>query len=164
MVLKIEPIVAALGKILKGKKKEKCLVVLMKPSGKEFSNALAKGWVKKYDHLIFLSGRYEGFDERLSGVLKDMKVRSQELSIGPYVLTGGELPTLVAIDVTARQIPGILGKVESLEENRYGIGVKTYTRPEVFKYKGKEYKVPKELVSGNHAQIEKWRLNKKKKG
>ncbi|MEX2054241.1 MAG: tRNA (guanosine(37)-N1)-methyltransferase TrmD [Candidatus Colwellbacteria bacterium] len=163
MVLKIEPLVLALVKIFKGKKKERCLVVLLKPSGLELSNQLGNTWVKKYDHIIFLAGRYEGFDDRLGSVLKDIGVKSQELSIGPYVLTGGELPALVAMDVISRQIPGVLGKLESLEEKRHGTGVPTYTRPEVFKYKGKEYKVPKVLISGHHAEVKRWRADKGKR-
>jgi len=161
MVLKIEPIVAALNKILRGKDKKKCLVILTKPGGAQFTNKIAQGWSKKYKHIIILAGRYEGFDERIGAVLKDLKVDSKELSIGSYVLTGGELPALVIVDVITRQIPGVLGKDESVEEKRYGIGVKAYTRPEVFKHKGKEYKVPKALLSGNHAEIEKWRLEHK---
>jgi len=163
MVLKIEPLVLALSKILKGKDKKKTLVVLTAPAGKELTNKLGKDWSKKYKNIVFVAGRYEGVDDRLKAVLKNMGFVSQELSIGPYVLTGGELPTLVAIDVISRQIPGILGKKESLEESRYGVGVGTCTRPEVFKYAGKEYKVPKVLISGHHAEIEKWRLKHKKK-
>lgn len=83
--------------------------------------------------------------------------KPEEISIGPYVLTGGELAAAVLVDAVSRQLPGVLGKVESLEEKRFGVGVPVYTRPEIFIYKGKKYRVPKTLVSGNHAEIEKWR-------
>ena len=86
----------------------------------------------------------------------------QDLSIGPYVLTGGELPAMVVIDAVARHIPGVLGKAESLEEKRYGVGVPVYTRPETFKWRGKIYKVPKVLLSGNHRQIDVFRRKSSK--
>ena len=79
-----------------------------------------------------------------------------EISAGPFVFTGGELPAMVIMDVMSRQISGVLGNIESLEERRVSTS-EVYTRPEIFKYKGKEYKVPKILLSGNHAKIEKWK-------
>ena len=82
---------------------------------------------------------------------------AEKISIGPYVLTGGELPAMVLIDSVSRQIPGVLGKKESLEEKRHGVGAPVYTRPEVFVYKGKKYRVPKILLSGDHKKIEMWR-------
>jgi len=83
----------------------------------------------------------------------------EEISVGPFVLTGGELPAMVIIDAIARQIPGVLGDENSLEENRIA-SPDVYTRPEVFKYKGKNYRVPKILLSGHHQKIEKWRISK----
>ena len=88
--------------------------------------------------------------------------KPEEISIGPYVLTGGELAAAVLVDAISRQLPGVLGKAESLEEKRLGVGVPVYTRPEIFVYKGKKYRVPKVLVSGNHAEIEKWRRDHRK--
>jgi tRNA (guanine37-N1)-methyltransferase len=163
MVLKVEPLVAALSTITKGKDKKEVLIVLTAPAGRELSNKLASVWSKKYEHIVFVAGRYEGLDKRIKRVLKDMQLKVQELSIGPYVLTGGELPALVAIDAIARQLPGVLGKEESLEEKRYGVGTPAYTRPEVFKYKGKEYKVPRVLLSGDHSKVGKWRTRASKR-
>ena len=98
-----------------------------------------------------ISGRYEGVDARVQKILK-----SEEISIGDYVLTGGELPAMVLIDSISRQIPNVLGKYESLEEERVSSS-EVYTRPEVLKYKKKNYKVPKVLLSGNHAKIDEWK-------
>jgi tRNA (guanine37-N1)-methyltransferase len=82
--------------------------------------------------------------------------KAEEISVGDYVLTGGELPAMVLIDSISRQIPGVLGKYESLEEERVSTS-EVYTRPEVLKYKNKNYKVPKVLLSGNHKKIEEWK-------
>ena len=82
--------------------------------------------------------------------------KTEKISVGPYVLTGGELPALIMIDSISRQIPGVLGNELSPEENRISSN-EVYTRPEVFKYKGKNYKVPAVLLSGNHAEIERWK-------
>jgi len=161
MVIGVESLSKALDHILKGKSKSKTLVVLTAPAGKEFSNKLASAWAKKYEHLVLVAGRYEGFDERIKTVVKKgLGFSVQEISIGPYVLTGGEIPALIIVDATARQIPGVLGKDTSLEETRYGIGMPVYTRPELFKFKSKGYKVPAVLLSGDHAKIDKWRRNR----
>ena len=112
---------------------------------------------EKNKQLILICGRYEGVDERIKKVLHASGFKFQEISIGPYVLTGGELPAMLLIDAVARQIPGVLGKNESIEEKRLGVGIPAYTRPEVFTYKKKRYAVPKVLLSGNHKEIEKWR-------
>ena len=88
-----------------------------------------------------------------------------DISVGPYVLTGGELPALIMIDSITRRIPGVLGDIQSLEEERVA-SPDVYTRPEVMEYKKKKYKVPKVLLSGNHAEMEKWKRatqDKKKK-
>ncbi len=160
MVLKIEPFIRTVGSILKLKTKNQKLktkIVLFTPSGKQFNNKTAAKLAKNYDNLILIAGRYEGIDERLQAVLKDLKLKNLKLSIGNYVLTGGELPAMVLIDTVSRQIKGVLGKEESLEEKRFGVGVPVYTRPETFIYKSKKYKVPKVLLSGNHKKIEAWR-------
>jgi len=161
MVLGVEPLSRALEYILKGKNKSKTLVVLTAPAGREFSNKLASVWAKKYEHIVVIAGRYEGFDERIKSVIKNgMGFSVQEISVGPYVLTGGEIPALIIVDATSRQIPGVLGKSESIEESRYGVGMPTYTRPEIFQFKDKKYKVPGVLLSGNHAKVDKWRKTK----
>lgn len=165
MVLKIEPIVKAIGSILRIKNselriKKKTKIIIFTPSGKQFDNKMAARLAKKCDNLILICGRYEGIDERVKKVIGNWKLEIENLSIGPYVLTGGELASMVLIDAVSRQIPGVLGKKESLEEKRFGIGVPAYTRPEVFVYKGKKYVAPKVLLSGNHKKIEDWRKNK----
>lgn len=161
MVIGVDPLSRALNQILKEKPKNKTLVILTAPAGEEFSNKMASVWSKKYEHLVILAGRYEGFDERIKSVIRTgLGFSVREVSIGPYVLTGGEIPALVMIDATARQIPGILGKNESLEEGRYGVGMPAYTRPEIFKFKGRRYVVPKVLLSGDHKKVDKWRKDR----
>jgi tRNA (guanine37-N1)-methyltransferase len=155
MVMKAEPILKAFSKIKKSKGNQ--LVLLMAAGGKKFTSATARQYAKKYSGIVLIAGHYEGIDERVKKILK-----AEELSIGDYVLTGGELPAMVVIDAISRHIPGVLGHLESLEETRLGVGVPTYTRPEVFGYKGKKYTVPKELLSGNHAKIAVWRRKHKK--
>ncbi len=153
MVLQIEPLARALESIAKQNKSKKTKVVLFSAAGKQFDAKLASGWAKKYDHIVMVAGHYEGVDERIKKIF-----RMEEVSIGPYVLTGGELPAMIVVDSVARHIKGVLGKEESLEEKRYGAGVPAYSRPEVFVYKKKKYKVPPVLLSGNHAKINEWRL------
>lgn len=164
MVMQIEPILKAVQAAKKVTGRQKVKVILFSAGGKQSTNKSAKRLATS-DQLILICGRYEGVDERIKKILKDQKMEIEELSIGPYVLTGGELPAMVLIDAVSRQITGVLGKEESLEEKRLGVGVPTYTRPEVFTYRGKKYRVPKALISGDHAEIQKWReKNKKGKG
>ena len=155
MVMAAEPVLKAWEKAV-GRKKdvEKIKTLIMSPRGKEFTNKLAKDYVKKYDHLVLISGRYEGIDARVKKILK-----AEEVSVGDYVLTGGELPALTIIDSVSRQVPGVLGEFESLEDQRVTSG-ETYTRPEVFEYKKKKYKVPLVLIEGNHKKIEQYRSMK----
>jgi tRNA (guanine37-N1)-methyltransferase len=101
-------------------------------------------------------GHYEGVDARVQKILKAKKI-----SVGPYTLTGGELPAMIVIDAVSRQIPGVLGKFESVEEERVASS-EVYTRPEIFIWKGKKYRVPKVLLSGNHAKINAWKTGKRK--
>lgn len=162
MVMQAEPILRAweraVGKLKskneKGKGKVKTLI--MSPRGKKFDTKMAQEFAKKYEHIVLISGRYEGIDARVKNILK-----AEEVSVGDYVLTGGELPALSIIDSVSRQIPGVLGTFESLEDERVSTGV-TYTRPEVLVYKKKKYKVPPVLVGGNHAEIEKWKQEQNK--
>jgi tRNA (guanine37-N1)-methyltransferase len=124
---------------------------------------MAINFSKRYEDIVLVAGRYEGVDARLKKVVRDMGFSFEEVSIGPYVLTGGELPAMALIDSVSRQIKGVLGRQESLEELR-GLGTPAFTRPEIFKFtlpgrgkKLKEYRVPKVLLSGNHKKIEEWR-------
>lgn len=152
MVLKIEPLAGGLDSILKKDKKQKTKIFLFSAAGKQFDAKMAAELAKKYDRIVMIAGRYEGVDERIKKLFK-----MEEISIGPYVLTGGELPALIMIDAVSRHISGFLGKAESLEENRHGIGVPMYTRPEIFTWKGKKYTIPKVLTTGNHKKINAWR-------
>lgn len=138
-------------------KEPKIKIIWFSPGGKQFDTEYAKKTAKKYTDIIMISGRYEGIDARVKKVFK-----TEDISVGPFVLTGGELPAMIMIDCISRQIEGVLGNFNSLEESRTASS-DVYTRPEVLEYKSKKYKVPKILLSGNHAEIEKWRLGKKSK-
>ena len=137
----------------------KVKVIITSAGGKPLTNAYAKALTKHKDVLI-LCGRYEGIDARVKKIITALGASVEEVSIGPYILTGGELPALTIIDTTARQIPGVLGKFESLEEGRVA-SHDTYTRPEVIEHKGKKYRVPKVLLSGNHAKMDEWKEKKR---
>jgi len=113
-------------------------------SGKQFTNADARNVAKKTKNIVCICGRYEGVDARVQKILKAKKV-----SVGPYILTEGELPAMLIIDAIARQIPGVLGKFESIEEERIA-NPEVYTRPEVLIWKDKKYKVPKVLDSNTN--------------
>ena len=156
MVMRAEPVVHAVAKALNGVKgkSKKVLIINFIPSAEKFTTAFAKKISKNYADIVLICGRYEGVDARIDKIFKTKKI-----SIGDYVLTGGELPAMVLIDSVSRQIPGVLGKYESLEEERISSS-EVYTRPEVLKYKGKNYKVPKVLLSGNHKKIEEWKKRK----
>ena len=165
MVMQAEPILecinCVLKKINKRKGKKMIDVVIFSPSGKKFTNKRAKILCKKHSDIILICGRYEGVDARVGKVLRAQKIKVEEISIGDYILTGGELPAMVLIDAVSRQIPGVLGKIDSLEENRISSS-EMYTRPEVFEYKGKKFKAPRVLLSGNHKKIENWKIKIKK--
>lgn len=133
------------------------LVVIFNAGGEMFTNTIAKNTAKKYSDIIFICGRYEGIDDRVKKILK-----AKEWSIGEYVLTGGELPAMVCIDAISRQIKGVLNDELSLEENRIA-SHEIYARPEVYEYKGKKYRVPEVLLSGNHKLIEEYRAKKENK-
>jgi tRNA (guanine37-N1)-methyltransferase len=148
MVLKVEPLHKAIKAIKK--KRGKVKVVIMSAKGKPFTQSLARQW-SKLDQIVFIAGRYEGVDER---IMKDV---DEEISIGEYVLTGGELPAMIIIDAVSRLLPGVLGKDESSKDESHSqVGIleyPQYTRPEVFKKK----RAPKELLSGDHKAIAAWR-------
>jgi tRNA (guanine37-N1)-methyltransferase len=152
MVMMAEPVLRAWEKAV-GKKKtpKKIKTLIMSPRGTVFTTALAKKWATQYEHIVLISGRYEGIDSRVKEILK-----AEEVSVGDYVLTGGELPALSIIDCVSRQIPGVLGTFESLEEERVSSG-EMYTRPAEFIYKKRKYEVPEVLQNGNHKDIEEWK-------
>ena len=154
MVMRAEPILKAVEFVLKKIKNKKTLIINFIPSAEKFTTKYAKNISKKYTDIILICGRYEGIDARIDRILKTKK-----FSIGDFVLTGGELPAMVLIDCISRQIKGVLGKYESLEEERISSSV-VYTRPEILKYKNKNYRVPKVLLSGNHKKIEEWKKGK----
>ncbi len=157
MVMWVDPLIKCVEKVQKKidkRKNTKTLVVIFNAGGELFTNTLAQNVAKKYTDVIFICGRYEGIDERVKKILK-----AKEWSIGNYVLTGGELPAMVCIDAISRQIKGVLNDELSLEEKRMA-SHEIYARPEVYEYKGKKYRVPKVLLSGNHKLIEEYRAKK----
>lgn len=158
MLLKIEPISKAVlsikNQVLRNKNK-KSRVILLSAKGKTFNQKKARE-LAKYEQLIFICGRYEGVDERVAKYVAD-----EEISIGNYVLFGGEVPTMVIIETISRLIPGVVAKEESVKNESFTKKTAKehphYTRPEVFVLKGKKLKVPPVLLSGNHKDIEEWR-------
>lgn len=153
MVMKVEPIVKCLRAI---ERKPKTKVVLLSARGKVFAQSTAKR-LAKLDQIILVCGRYEGVDERV------LEYVDEEISVGNYVLTGGELPALTIADAVTRLVPGVLGKDESSHDESHSVrGVleyPQYTRPELWEGRA----VPKILLSGNHADIRKWRESQRKK-
>jgi tRNA (guanine37-N1)-methyltransferase len=158
MVLAAEPVLRAaeqaITKAGKKHKVRKTVSIFLSPSGEPFTQEMAKK-LAKADHVLFLCGRYEGMDERVPKILKAKKV-----SIGPYVVTGGELPAAMMIDAIARHVPGVLGEEASIEENRVS-SPEVYTRPEVLVWKKRSYRVPKVLLGGNHKEIDAWRASRR---
>ncbi len=140
-------------------------IIWLSPSGKQFDNKIAEKYATKSNHLVIICGRYEGIDERVKKIIKTgpyfKNTSVDEISVGPFILTGGELPAMIILDTVARRIPGVLGKIESVEENRISSS-EVYTRPEILTYKGKKYRVPKVLLTGHHAKIIEWRSQKRK--
>lgn len=144
MVIKPEPVFEAVESLKPG------LVILLTPQGKVFNQEIAKK-LSTYPHLIFICGHYEGVDERIVCELVDL-----EISIGDYILTGGEIPCLVVVDAIVRLIPGVLGNIESLNSDSFVnqlLAHPQYTRPQNFR----GLTVPEILLSGNHQQIKLWR-------
>ena len=148
MVLMCEPIFRAIEAI----RKDDSVVIMMTPSGQVFKESIALDLSKK-KHLILLCGHYEGFDERIKTIV-DM-----ELSIGDYVLTGGEVPAMAITDAVTRLIPGVIteGSLENESFNDNLLDYPVYTRPEVFR----GMRVPEVLLSGHHKNIEEYRQNEK---
>jgi len=150
MVMKPEPIFEALDSVLAGGAGEPPpAVILLSARGKLFDHTLADE-LAEFERLVLICGRYKGVDERVADLV------THEVSIGDYVLTGGELAAMVVVDAVARLVPGVLGDMESAETDSFYEGIlgpPSYTRPE--EYRGK--RVPEVLVSGNHARIRRWR-------
>jgi len=156
MVLKVEPIYKATNFIFKKNPKKKKRVILFSAKGKTLNYKILKRLLN-YDDLILVCGRYEGVDERVAKHIAD-----EEISIGPYVLSGGELAAMVLIEALSRLIPGFLGKYESLEYIKGFYPV--YTRPALFlPKKGIKWNVPRVLLSGDHKKIKEWRKKQFKK-
>ncbi|MCK5466452.1 tRNA (guanosine(37)-N1)-methyltransferase TrmD [Candidatus Parcubacteria bacterium] len=174
MVFKVEPIYKALVKIV-GKNKLKCFkkrikkqelriknknsktkIILLSAKGKKFDQAMAKRF-SKLDKLILICGRYEGIDERVAKYLAD-----EEISVGDYILTGGEIPAMTIVDSVSRLIEGVVGNKESIKEESFSkkdyLEYPHYTKPEFFSPDKKtNWKVPEVLLSGNHQKIGEWR-------
>lgn len=152
MLVKIEPVVATLRRI---PKKERKRIIFLTPTGKQLTQSSARRFARGYDQIILICGRYEGVDARIK------KYIDEELSVGPYVLNGGEVPAMAVIEAVMRLVPGVLGNIASLEEESFSQGLSEYpqyTRPEVFE----RYRVPRVLLSGDHKKIAEWRAKKRR--
>jgi tRNA (guanine37-N1)-methyltransferase len=156
MVLEPVSVIKACEKAIKNSKRNK-KIIFFSTDGKDYTNEVAEKFSKKVSDLILICGRYEGIDARVKRALK-----AESISIGKYVLTGGELPAMVLLDSISRRIPGVLGNISSVEEYRTSSS-EVYTRPEVIVYKGTKYPVPKVLLSGHHEKIASWKRNHKLK-
>lgn len=163
MVMKAAPIIEALKKIARAKPgkagrsvraRKKQRIILLSARGKALSQVAARRLVR-YRQIVFICGRYEGIDERVNGWV------DESLSLGPFVLTGGELPALTIVDAVARLLPGVLGNESSMGEESHSrpgyLEYPQYTRPEVLKTGNRRLAVPKVLLSGNHEKIKEWR-------
>jgi tRNA (guanine37-N1)-methyltransferase len=151
MVMQVEPILSSIEKIKK-ESKNNIQTVFLSPQGEQYTQKQAELFMK-YNEIIIVSGRYEGFDERLL----DLTENAVEISIGDYVLSGGEIAASVIIDSITRLIPGVLGDEQSAVEESFTSGLLDhphYTRPEIVRNK----EVPNVLLSGNHKAIKRWRL------
>lgn len=159
MVIEAQSALKAVEKAVGKKKKampagRQVKIIFLAPEGRQFDNAYAKKLSKTYKDIVIISGRYEGVDARVRKILK-----AEVVTVGPFVLTGGELPSMVILDAVSRQIKGVLGNKDSIEEGRIA-SHDVYTRPEVLIHKGKKYRVPKVLLSGHHKNIDAWRERK----
>jgi tRNA (guanine37-N1)-methyltransferase len=150
MVVRAEPVIKAVSKAI-GRKKD-ALIIHLAPRSELFTNKVAFDIAhnKKIKDIVIICGRYEGIDSRVEEAFPGVKY-----SIGDFVLTGGEIAAMVIIDTITRQIDGVLSDGDSREEKREASG-KYYTRPEILVFKKKKLKVPDVLLSGNHAEIQKW--------
>ncbi len=160
MVMKVGPVYRAIKDIKSAIGNRQSKIVLLSAKGKKWNQQMAKIY-SKLDEVILICGRYEGVDERVK------KFVDEEISIGDYVLTGGEVPAMAVIDSITRLLPDVLGNVESAQDESHSspgvLEYPHYTRPETFEAKDKKLKVPKVLLSGNHKKIKEWREKKSKK-
>ncbi|MFC1756715.1 tRNA (guanosine(37)-N1)-methyltransferase TrmD [Patescibacteria group bacterium] len=169
MVMKVEPIVRAVNSAIKKTKKKnfKYKTILLSAKGKQFNQKIAHNYSNKFTDIFLICGRYEGVDERVKKILK-----AEEMSIGPYVLTDGEVAAMAIVSSVARLVPGVI-RLESLQEESHWnlmlakerggwLEYPHYTRPEVFEHNGKKYRTPKVLLSGNHKKIAEWRKKNSK--
>lgn len=171
MVMMVEPILKALRalriKNTEARIKKRTKVVIFAAKGQQFTQQMAENWAKKYDRIVFINGRYEGIDERVKTITK-----AEEISIGPYVMTDGDVASMVVVSAVARLLPGVISAESLVEESHQSLSsVSTsykptptssleyaqYTRPEVLEYDGKKYRVPSVLLSGDHKKISEWR-------
>jgi len=154
MVMRPEPLAAAIDQVIA--QYPRLWKILMTPQGEVFDHALARDLANKPEGLLLVAGRYEGIDERVRSLV------DQEISIGDYVLSGGELPAMVVIEAVGRLLPGVLGNPESLAEESFtsgGLEYPQYTRPEDFR----GMRVPEVLLSGDHGKVREWRTAEAKK-
>jgi tRNA (guanine37-N1)-methyltransferase len=156
MILQVEPIARALAAVIQKAKAKKPRVIMLTPAGKQFTQKEARR-LSKYDQIVLLCGRYEGFDARVDSYV------DEKISIGPYVLAGGELPAMIVMEAVARHIPEVLGHEEALVDETFSHGdnyveYPQYSRPEIFEGK----RVPKVLLSGDHQKVAAWRATKAK--
>ena len=154
MVMRPEPLGDAIDQVMA--EHPRLWKILMTPQGEVFDHALAHDLANKPDGLLLIAGRYEGIDERVRSLV------DQEISIGDYVLSGGELPAMVVIEAVGRLLPGVLGNPDSLAEESFtsgGLEYPQYTRPEEFR----GMRVPEILLSGDHGKVREWRTAEAKK-
>ena len=169
MVLMALPVLRAVDHMKKSAK-IKPKIIILSAKGKQFDQKMAQDLSRRYKHIILISGRYEGIDERVKKILK-----AEEISIGPFVMTDGDIGALAITSAVVRLLPGVLGNTESTREESFsnikkdsGFKIQDsrfkeyphYTRPEILKYKGKNYAVPKILLTGDHKKIQEWRTGK----
>ena len=164
MILKIEPVYKCLVDVIGDPylgDRARLKIILLSPQGSQLTQEKAEEFVK-YERIILICGRYEGVDARVKNFIDEV------ISIGPYVLSGGELPAMVVVEAVTRLVPGVLGSADSLTVESYASGVSRhtieypqYTRPETFEpLPGVSWRVPEVLLSGDHKKIEEWRRGK----
>jgi tRNA (guanine37-N1)-methyltransferase len=166
MVLRAEPLLKAYDRAVQRSKVpveekkvgkigvSKTVSIFLSPQGKQFDQAMAHE-LAEFDHVVFFCGRYEGMDARVREI-----TNARDVSVGPFVLTGGELPAALMVDAIVRHVPGVLGDFASREDDRTA-SPDVYTRPETLVWKKKKYTVPVVLLSGDHKKIEEWRKEKR---
>ena len=162
MVMKVEPIYHAVKELKKKVRTKKRKIILLSAKGKVLNQKKVRE-LGKLKHIILIAGHYKGVDERVARYIAD-----EELSVGEYVVTGGEVPAMILVDAVSRMVPGVVGKDKSKYGESFSTGVKhehaVYTRPAEFSpEKGKVWRVPKVLTSGHHKKIEEWREKNKRK-